>query len=624
MKKKTLLSVFALLMFLGATINVNAKITAKAPTKEIPNNSITYAVLEPRNEELNASHKIGFTTDHADFNIVVGTMRKIAMVGKNDIVWSGAPLLDPSNTVNDLLGTDYFTTYCLDGMRDYPQYSLTNNNDVPTMLSGLTEATGYSTGAAALAHATLFSVINSGKYYEQLAQFRDQTGIPNVKVKFTSTTPDGTLEAVVDKTGPVAITGSEGTLINIDEILDDDDAAEAASIVNALSAQIIQQLRDDPTESVTVDLLEIDFSDAVGMTIPTELTAAILTGDAGVESVEVELTAQDILVDTYTTRQLTNTDYNRALWIIDHSFPTYDLDGTLANAGVNYETLKDEILGLYTSDTYAVVARESDNKNKSTEEKNQDTAVLNSLKTGGEYDPAKVKSLIEDYVYATVQYSIWYTTGYFRSNGTENCYLGDTLLGSEQLNRLYQWLIQDRAEYNNYSTERFTKTVTVGSSDAKLKENKDYYTYGPYVANYTFLETPNPVTIALAEAVEGASIVDKDGNAITTVVNGDEFYIKCKKANRIANVTVNLNTTDAVTFENETTRGRVYYAQYPLIQNTVSGGIKTNVNVDQDVEITFNPKTGVQNVALIFVITLVAFTLGYVVLSYKNKPVELN
>ena len=56
----------------------------------------------------------------------------------------------------------------------------------------------------------------------------------------------------------------------------------------------------------------------------------------------------------------------------------------------------------------------------------------------------------------------------------------------------------------------------------------------------------------------------------------------------------------------------------------MSGGKIVNKNLETSVELVTNPETGVENVALLLMVTLVAFTLAYLLLSYKQKSVKLD
>ena len=56
----------------------------------------------------------------------------------------------------------------------------------------------------------------------------------------------------------------------------------------------------------------------------------------------------------------------------------------------------------------------------------------------------------------------------------------------------------------------------------------------------------------------------------------------------------------------------------------MSGGKVTSETIQGEFKVITNAKTGVENVAMLLMVTLVAFTLGYLVLSYKNKPIQLS
>ena len=49
----------------------------------------------------------------------------------------------------------------------------------------------------------------------------------------------------------------------------------------------------------------------------------------------------------------------------------------------------------------------------------------------------------------------------------------------------------------------------------------------------------------------------------------------------------------------------------------------TEIDASAVLNVDIGPATGVENVAILLVITLVSFSIGYLVLGYKNKPVEV-
>ena len=53
-----------------------------------------------------------------------------------------------------------------------------------------------------------------------------------------------------------------------------------------------------------------------------------------------------------------------------------------------------------------------------------------------EYNNLLATSKLEDFVYSTVQYAVWYANGGVDSNGNA---IGNTLEGSGELNKLYQY-----------------------------------------------------------------------------------------------------------------------------------------------------------------------------------------
>ena len=91
---------------------------------------------------------------------------------------------------------------------------------------------------------------------------------------------------------------------------------------------------------------------------------------------------------------------------------------------------------------------------------------------------------------------------------------------------------------------------------------------------------------------------------------------------KITNVKFKLTAKGRTYSDNE--KGKVYFANYPNQQNVITGLKYVEVTQTQEEDLTYNPKTGVPNIAIVFIITLIAFSLGYLALSYNNKSMELN
>ena len=87
---------------------------------------------------------------------------------------------------------------------------------------------------------------------------------------------------------------------------------------------------------------------------------------------------------------------------------------------------------------------------------------------------------------------------------------------------------------------------------------------------------------------------------------------------------LHLELVDAVGFDPATNRGKVYSPIFVNAQNVMVGGKIKSITVEKDFDLVYNPKTGVENIAVLLMVTLVAFSLGYLVLSYRAKPVGLN
>ena len=276
--------------------------------------------------------------------------------------------------------------------------------------------------------------------------------------------------------------------------------------------------------------------------------------------------------------------------MIEHSYPTLSLEDSLTAAGADYDNLKNEITALHVT---------------ATEE--------------------EITKLIENYVYSTVQYAIWKVNDGVDYNGKT---LGNELVGSEELNKLYKYLIEDKGNtfYANYGKNAYTEELSIVKPNTKkeiYEETNDIYKYGPYKVNGGFLETGKIYLSVKDSDKNGVKLVDKDGNTISEVNSGEEFYILTNKKSKIANVTIEASAPDAKIFTPTGNRGRIYYANSVITQNVITGGKIDTKAVNANFELLFNPSTGVENVGMLFIVTLIAFTIGYLVLNHKNQPVEL-
>lgn len=444
---------------------------------------------------------------------------------------------------------NWFTAYCLDNTKKYPEY-------------GLLTSTAY------------------------LNASTDQEKVELIILAAISL--DDKVQAAVRRKG--ALNGGNLTAIQVvatdgsENFYDLDGTDTATTVVNNT---------ENLETSVTIHLKKIDYYQ--GLT-PITVSAADILRDSSATSYDLVFKGKDILLEQYEATNNSISGYDHALWIIEHSYPTLGLRASVEAAKVNYETLQKEICVL-EGHTY-----------------DDATNTCEGF--------AELEDYVENYVYGVVQYAIWKSTS--QGVGLE---IGTSVTNSTQLNKLYQYLIRNRSEYRGYSTKTFANKITVVSPKTgkeQYKETSSAYIYGPYTATYDVLEGGNmSVSVTNADKT-GITIIDEEGEEISEIENGGSFYIQCKKSANISNVSVSVKLDDASVFNPTKNRGRIYRPLYNIEQNVMSGGEISKMNLEATAELLVNPQTGVENVALLLMVTLVAFTLAYLLLSYKQKPIQLS
>lgn len=551
MKKKILLSVLLVFVFALFTVNVNAAIT----TLDIPNTTKAKAPdrIPATGDQLHGTvtevfnfSKVKFAPESGSESINGKTdLRKIILGVKNN--------LSASDTLTlDTVFSSWFTAYCLDNAKKYPEY-------------GLLTAAAYqtaSTDQAKLDIAVLAAVATDDNI---------QTAIKNKGLDTKKILGIEVLEDV------------DGDITRFYELVGDGETATTA----------IAKIETLNTK-VTINLKKISF--LVGGDF-IYVNAADIPGHNG-DNYTLEFYGQDILLEKYiTTNNSSVSGYDHALWIIEHSYPTLSLKTSIEEAGGDYNELRKEICQLH-----------------------EHTFDDSALSCEGFAD---LDDYVENYVYGTVQYAIWKTT----DHAVEGKRLGNSVENVAQLNKLYKYLIDDSRDYDGYSTKTFKNKITVKAPKEKeelYKETSSAYIYGPYKVSYDVL-AGGDMTLAVTNADKtGIRLIDKDGNEISTISKGGTFYIECAKKQKISSVSVSVKLTGASVFDPLTNRGRIYFPQYKLEQNVMSGGKIVNKDLETAIELVTNPETGVENVALLLMVTLIAFTLAYLILSYKQKSVSLN
>ena len=116
----------------------------------------------------------------------------------------------------------------------------------------------------------------------------------------------------------------------------------------------------------------------------------------------------------------------------------------------------------------------------------------------------------------------------------------------------------------------------------------------------------------------GIKIKNASGTEINTIAPNTEFYVEVSKNAQLGSIQLEASV-EANVYVPDQNRGRIYYPVYSLAQNLMSGGQIGKDIVTKDFTVIVNAKTGVENVAVLLIVTLVAFSLGYLVLSYKGK-----
>lgn len=341
-------------------------------------------------------------------------------------------------------------------------------------------------------------------------------------------------------------------------------------------------------DKVTVYISKIVYSELSGVSktiLPSDL------GSTDESKYTLEFTLSDILFSKFITESNAEQTYNHALWIIEHSYPTLSIEETLVASGASYTKLLEEIKALHSGETLS---------------------------------DEQLKTLTENYVYSTVQYAIWKANNMVVSGESK---LGSTLEGSAELNTLYKYLIAERDIYTNYSNLTFSNKIDVIKPEAGkevAKDTKDIYLYGPYTVSYDLLSVEAFNIKVSDENLSGVKLVDEDGKEINKIGPNQKFYIQVSKSSKISSLKVEVSLENAYSFSPLTNRGRIYYSYTPLAQDVISGGKIVKIDNIQIFDFTYNPKTGGANIAILFAIVVLSFTVAYIVINSKNTPIELN
>lgn len=438
----------------------------------------------------------------------------------------------------------YFTAYCLNGNKKYPEYSYLNTTLSSTLLFKSMVAYQIFNECAASNKCTLFDEVDG---YRTVSV----NGLDTIDLAMLSDFEQGYNSYTVKITGLV-LTLKDPSKGN-----------------NGVLTVTAEDLRNN---------LDIDKYDDVNGTY------------------QVTFFKTDFLKNKYSVKPLLNEEkYNKALWIIEHSYPTLSMEEALSKAGITVNSLRETVESL-------------------------ESTTLNALLDSDERQN-KLNELMQNYVYATTQYSIWRTMGeYYEVVGNNKLYLGDSITNNETLNKLYQYYIMDREEYIDYSNNEILRSFTVDyPSNELFATTSTEYIYGPYKIKGDMLYT-NTIQVNIKTPKSGVSVVDRAGNIINKINDNGEIYLKVDKKANITSVELDLLAENAYVYRDN--RGRLFTSVSELDQIVATGATIVKENVAQSLKLDLNPKTGVEDFTLMFIAIIVAFTLGYAVLSFKREPIK--
>ena len=602
MKKKILLSIVILFVLFVGLIHVNATplfsgANGKNATAPNPDH------IPADGETVYATVSDGFDFSPVRFNAVGGgyiqgmsDLEKI-IIGRPEAFAAANTITnnnDAKKTLEQLFGNYWFTAYCLDVNRKYPLTGLFNSDAYALSVdaSGNYDNSHPTELYAALMYAILSNdntiKVNSKTIAEDLEQVEHMdlskvtiaynTSSSEYAVMLSSSDYDDFFTRFMGGTGTTTDIGvnyigftefTTGTPKYVFYTADDsfDDAIHG----------------DFGTTNVTIKRFD-----------------GVLSGNDFLVLNNVSL--NNLAFVKYTanadTSVLEKSKYEHALWIVENSYPTIsNIDEFLSKAGITVSTFESEIRSLYGS------------------------AVTDS----------NIATYKQNVVYGLVQYAIWKVIDIAVPTGTglDSKKLGSSLTTTGALNDLYVYLTKDRDVYDGYSSGTYySKNISVSypATGKELYKTTDTeYIYGPFKASYVaLLEDPTQeitVTITNSDATN-IRVIKADGTTTTTKVAKDEnFYIGVGKNVNVGNVTASLSISNVISLADS--RGRIYNPATIMAQNALSGGVQDLVTINGNLTVATNPKTGVQNIALLLMVTLVAFTLGYLVLSYKQKPIGL-
>lgn len=283
--------------------------------------------------------------------------------------------------------------------------------------------------------------------------------------------------------------------------------------------------------------------------------------------------------------------YEKAMWIISNTYPMVTLDTMLSKIdGVTLASVKSDIAAIEGTDA--------------------------------------TDDLVDSYIYSIVQYAIWYVTG---SKDADNNTIGATLsaVDSDQkitnLSKIYSYLITEGSKHDTYTPSDIKINVNKPNKLTE-KETDTAITTGVFSFS-TDSSLVNTLSVTIADNEKGnIKLLDSNLKEMTPVngvyelKSGEEFTISVPRKANITKVTINATAKGEVY---DVKSSRKYSPYLVLNQSFITGRMTTEIDASATLTVDIGPATGVQNVAILLIVTLVSFSIGYLVLGYKNKPMEI-
>lgn len=307
----------------------------------------------------------------------------------------------------------------------------------------------------------------------------------------------------------------------------------------------------------------------------------------------IKVTLENSLYPKYKVEKASSSNvsgYEEAMWVISNTYPMITIDTMLSKVGsITLDNIKADIKTLEGTVT---------------------------------------DELVDSYIYSTVQYAVWYLTG---SKDAYDETIGSTMSAVDSsksipsLSKLYLYLITEGKKHNSYNPEKIQISIDKPEKPEE-KETSTEITSGKYSFAVNSNEVDKIVVTIADNDDNQIKLLDENGEALTIINNtyelksGQKFYVSIPRKSNITKVTLNAHAEGEIY---DVSSSRKYSPYLVLNQSFITGRMTTEVNAEAQLVIEIAPATGVVDVAILLVVTLITFSMGYLVLGYKNKSIEI-